>query len=50
MKIIVSRKTPNKETLQHVYDILNKHIKNQHCFYTKSQVKSLKKNKENIWL
>lgn len=50
MKIVVKRKPPTKETLQHVYDVMNKNIKNQNCFYTKPQVKILKKNKTNIWL
>ena len=50
MKIVVKRKPPTKETLQHVYDVINKNIKNQKCFYTKDQVIYLKKNKDNIWL
>lgn len=50
MKIIVKRKPPTKETLQHVYDVINKNIKNQNCFYTKDQVKGLKKDKSTVWL
>lgn len=50
MKITVSRKTPTKETLQNIYDVLNKNIKNPKCFYTSEEVKSLKKDKSNIWL
>lgn len=50
MKITVTRKTPTKEVLQHVYDVMNKNIKNPKCFYTTDQVKTLKKDKSNIWL
>ena len=50
MKITYSRRTPTKEVLQHVYDVMNKNIKNPKCFYTSEQVKKLKKDKNNIWL
>lgn len=50
MKITYSRRTPTKETLQHVYDIMNKNIKNPKCFYTSEEVKRMKKDKNNIWL
>ena len=50
MKITVSRKTPTKEVLQHIYDVMNKHIKNPKCFYSSEEVKELKKDKSNVWL
>lgn len=50
MKVTVSRKTPTKEVLKHVYDVMNKNIKNPNCFYTSNQVKELKKDKSNVWL
>ena len=50
MKINVYRKTPTKEVLQHIYDVMNKNIKNPKCFYTSDQVKQLKKYKSNVWL
>ena len=50
MKITFSRRTPTKEVLQHIYDVMNKNIKNPKCFYTSEQVKELKKDKHNIWL
>lgn len=50
MKINVYRKTPTKEVLQHIYDVMNKNIKNPKCFYTSEQVKQLKKDKNNTWL
>lgn len=50
MKHTIIRKTPTKEVLQHIYDVMNKNIKNPKCFYTSEQVKELKKDKTNIWL
>ena len=50
MKITCSRRTPTKEVLQHIYDVMNKNIKNPKCFYTSEEVKQLKKDKTNIWL
>lgn len=50
MKITVSRRTPTKEVLRHVYDVMNKNIKNPDCFYTSDQVKKLKRDKCNVWL
>jgi hypothetical protein len=50
MKIIVNRKTPTREVLHHIYDVMNKNIKNPKCFYTSEEVKKLKKDKTNIWL
>ena len=50
MKVTVSRKTPTKEVLRNVYDVLNKHIKNPDRFYTSEQLKELKKDKNTIWL
>ena len=50
MKVIFTRKTPSKEVLRNMYDVMNKHIKNPKCFYTADQVKELKKDKNNVWL
>lgn len=50
MKVIINRKTPTKEVLQNVYDVMNKHVKNPKCFYTPDEVKELKKDKDNVWL
>ena len=50
MKITVIRNTPTREVLHHVYDVMNKNIKNPKRFYTSDEVKKLKKDKNNIWL
>ena len=50
MKITVSRRTPTKEVLRNIYDVMNKNVKNQKCFYTSEQVKILKKDNCNVWL
>lgn len=50
MKHTIIRKTPTKEVLQNIYDVMNKNIKNPKCFYTSDQVKKLKKDKSNVWL
>ena len=50
MKITVTRKQPTKEVLRHIYDVMNKNIKNPKCFYTAEQVKELKKDSRNVWL
>lgn len=50
MKITCSRRTPTREVLKHIYDVMNKNIKNPNCFYTSEEVKQLKKDKRNIWL
>lgn len=50
MKHTIIRKTPTKEVLQNIYDVMNKNIKNPKCFYSSDQVKELKKDKNNVWL
>lgn len=50
MKVTFSRKTPTKEVLRNIYDVMNKHVKNPKCFYTTEEVKKLKKDKSNVWL
>lgn len=50
IKITVSRRSPTKEVLRNIYDVMNKNIKKQKCFYTAEQVKELKKEKHNVWL
>lgn len=50
MKITVLRKTPTKEVLSNVYDVLNKNINKSKCFYSTEETKKLKKDKNNIWL
>lgn len=49
--IIIIRKKPTKEQLKRLYDVCNRLFKDDEtCFYTKDQVKELKKEKDNIWL
>lgn len=50
MKIKVIRNKPTRETLHHIYDVMNKNIKNPNRFYTSEETKKLKKDKNNIWL
>lgn len=50
MKVIIIRNTPTKEVLHHIYDVMNKNIKNPKCFYTSEESKKLKKDKNNVWL
>lgn len=50
MKIIIRRKPPTKEVLRHVYDVMNKNVKDPDCFYTSDEAKKLKKDKNNVWL
>ena len=50
MKHNIVRKTPTKEILRHIYDVMNKNINNPKCFYTSRDVARLKKDKSNVWL
>lgn len=50
MKIKVISKPPNKEKLKRIYDVCNKVFKNDNCFYSKEEVKELKKDKSNIFI
>ena len=50
MKITVIRNKPTREVLHHIYDVMNRNIKNPKCFYTTDESKKLKKEKTNIWL
>lgn len=49
-EIIFKSATPTKENLKAVYDVCNKIFKSDELFYTSEQVKSLKKDKRNIFL
>jgi len=40
----------SKESLKKLYDTCNKIFKEEKYFYSKEQIKSLKRNKNNIWL
>lgn len=40
----------SKQDLKKLYDTCNKIFKDDKYFYTKEQVKMLKKDKKNIWL
>lgn len=51
MKIKVIMQPPTKEKLRSIYDVCNKVFRdNEEVFYTKEQVKELKKDKSNIFL
>ena len=51
MKTIIHRpETPSKENLRKVYDVFNKIFKEQELFYNSEEVKTLKKDKTNIFL
>lgn len=42
--------TPKKEDLKRLYDVCNKIFKKKECFYTKEEVKELKKNEKNKFI
>lgn len=42
--------TPKKEDLKRLYDVCNKIFKKKECFYTREEVKELKKDEKNIFL
>ena len=50
MKVTFHKKTITKEKLQEIYDVCNKIFKDDKYFYSKEQVKQLKKDKTNVWL
>ena len=51
MKVKVIMQPPTKEKLKIIYDVCNKIFRdNEEVFYTKEQVKELKKDKSNIFL
>lgn len=51
MKIKVVMQPPTKEKLKNIYDVCNKIFRdNENVFYSKEQVKDLKKDKTNIFL
>ena len=50
MNITFHKKPLTKEKLQQIYDPCNKIFKDEKYFYTKEQIKDLKKDKTNIWL
>lgn len=47
---LVSPTVPKKENLQIVYDVLNRLCKDPKLFYSKEEVKMLKKDCSNKWL
>lgn len=46
--MIIRGKT-TKETLEHIYKTIHKHIKEEHCYYTEKDIQELKKDKKNIF-
>lgn len=50
MQITLIKKPLTKEKLQQIYDTCNRIFKDDKYFYSKEQVKELKKDKNNIWL
>lgn len=50
MKITTIKKPLTKEKLHQIYDTCNKIFKDEKYFYSKEQVKNLKKDKSTIWL
>lgn len=42
--------TPKKEDLKRLYDVCNKIFKKKECFYTKEEVKELKKDEKNKFI
>lgn len=39
-----------KDNLKNLYDTCNRIFKDEALFYSKDEIKKLKKNKKNIWL
>lgn len=50
MNITFVKKPITKEKLQQIYDTCNKIFKDEKYFYSKEQVKNLKRDKNNVWL
>ena len=50
MKITFNKKPLTKEKLQEIYDTCNRIFKDDKYFYSKEQIKDLKKDKNTIWL
>ena len=50
MKVTFHKKPLTKEKLQQIYDTCNRIFKDEKYFYTREQVKELKKDKSNVWL
>lgn len=50
MKITLHKKPITKEKLQQIYDVCNRIFNDEKYFYSKDQVKELKKDKNNVWL
>lgn len=41
---------PKKEDLKRLYDVCNKIFKKKECFYTKEEIKELKKDEKNKFI
>ena len=50
MNITFTKKPITKDRLKLIYDTCNKLFKDDKYFYTKEEVKALKKDKNNVWL
>lgn len=46
----INPQTQAKDNLKKLYDTCNRIFKDEKCFYTKEQVKKLKKDKTNIFM
>lgn len=46
----INPSTQTKENLKNLYDTCNKIFKDEALFYSKDEIKKLKKDKKNIWL
>jgi hypothetical protein len=47
---IITPTTPDPEKLKIVYDVLNRICKSDNLFYSKDEIKMLKKDYSNKWL
>lgn len=47
---LITPVVPKKEHLKAVYDVFNKICKDENLFYSKEEVKKLKKDMSNKWL
>ena len=50
MNITFHKKPITQEKLKQIYDTCNKIFKDEKYFYSKEEVKELKKDKNNVWL
>lgn len=46
----INPSTQTRESLKNLYDTCNRIFKDEALFYSKEEIKKLKKDKKNIWL